>query len=90
MLSSASRNLQELQLFQESVFFHGRTMEPFLRDGDYVDVEPLRGAESRLGDILVFWENGRLVCRRLLAKDGFRLRGQRRQSTPTARKLARA
>ncbi len=48
---------------------HGRSMEPMVRDGDVLTVEPARLAELRVGDIALHRVgNGQLVAHRVVAR----------------------
>ena len=55
-LSAATRIAREIQLLHgaSGAQFHGRSMEPLLRDGDELAVEPVRWADIRVGDILTY------------------------------------
>src|SRR5262245_33099450 len=63
---------QELQLAHSArldpVLFHGRSMLPFLRDGDELVVTPVRWEDIRLGDILTYRFEDKFPTRRVVAR----------------------
>lgn len=48
--------------------FKGNSMEPFLKEGDRVKVEPVPPYSIRPGDIIVFNAGSALACHRIVAK----------------------
>lgn len=63
---------RELQLERSHVrplFFHGPTMEPFLRDGDHLTIEPVQPDDIRIGDLLCYHDEDRYPVRRVAGVD---------------------
>lgn len=46
----------------------GASMEPILKDGDYIYLEAFRSDTCRLGDLLTFINSGELLTHRVIAK----------------------
>lgn len=62
---------QELQLARSSqmrVRFHGQSMQPLLRDGDRVIVEPVGWDDIRPGDLITYRCEDRFPTRRVVRK----------------------
>lgn len=60
---------QELLNSGASIRFraHGRSMHPFIKDGDILIVEPMNGALARTGDIIFYRRSsGTLIAHRLI------------------------
>jgi hypothetical protein len=61
---------RDLQLFhasrQRPVYFHGKTMLPFLQEADELEIEPVHWADVRLGDIVTYRERDRYPTRRVV------------------------
>ena len=51
------------------VYFHGKTMLPFLREADLAVVEPVRFEDIRVGDILTYRFDDKYPTRRLARVD---------------------
>ena len=50
---------------------HGGSMHPFIRDNDVIEVKPINGSESRLGDVLLYRTPQKgMVAHRLVKKQG--------------------
>ena len=56
---------------EESVYFHGLTMKPFLIEGDEAIVRPVNAASIKVGDIVTYWDDDKFPTRRIvkLSKD---------------------
>lgn len=65
----ARRAAQELQLQVQLSYFHGRTMLPFLQEGDLVRVVPVEWEQIRLGDVLTVRFQDRYPTRRVVHID---------------------
>ncbi len=53
---------------------HGSSMRPFLRDGDSLEIQPLRGGAFRCGEILLYRQaGGRLLVHRVARVRGGQL-----------------
>ena len=47
----------------------GRSMYPFIREGDAITVEPIEGGQLRLGDVIFYKSNeGRIVIHRVIKR----------------------
>jgi hypothetical protein len=71
--STASNTAIVLSLLRDntpvSFAAHGPSMNPTVRDGETVQVQPIRPAHLRPGAILLYPHNGRLVLHRLVRID---------------------
>ena len=69
--------VQELQLAHSAQFapvlFHGRSMRPFLRDGDELIVTPVQAEDIRPGDIVTYRFEDKFPTRRVVARTSTRL-----------------
>ena len=65
----AARELQLISRGRLDVVFHGTSMEPLLVEGDEVLVEPIDGADARVGDIVVYRDADRFPTRRVVGVD---------------------
>jgi hypothetical protein len=72
--SRVRRALAELQVTRSArlgpVVFHGRSMEPFLRDGDALVVAPAPWAELRPGDVVTYRLDDRYPTCRVFRRQG--------------------
>jgi len=63
---------KELQLTrssrQQSLYFHGESMRPFLVEGDEVVVEPVDWDAIRIGDVITYRHLDRFPTRRVMRK----------------------
>lgn len=41
------------------------SMEPFIYKNEIIDVSPVRAEDLKVGDVLVFWRNDKLICHML-------------------------
>ena len=75
MSPSAHSVAREIQLTapMQQVTFHGRSMEPFLRDGDDLRVEPVTWADVVVGDIVTYRLDDRFPTLRVVEKRASRL-----------------
>ncbi|MEM1399558.1 MAG: S24 family peptidase [Pseudomonadota bacterium] len=54
-------------------YFHGKSMEPILREGDIVSLEPVTFAEVRVGDVVTYRDDDRFPTRRVVSRRRGRL-----------------
>ena len=63
---------QELQAGHASgtkgFYFHGKSMEPFLREGDHVLTHPINWKDLQVGDLVIIREGDKFPLRRILKK----------------------
>lgn len=64
---------QELQLVEQQVQFHGRSMEPFLQDEDELEVKPVHWSEVSVGDLVVYRDGLKFPVLRVLERSHTRL-----------------
>ena len=74
-LARARLVAKELQLTgpHADVAFHGRSMEPFLMDGDQLDVEPVEWRDIRVGDIVTYRLDDRFPTLRVVRTSASKL-----------------
>lgn len=58
----------ELCSAERSLYFHGTSMLPFLREGDLVIVRPMAWDELRRGDIVTYRNGDKFPTRRVFSK----------------------
>lgn len=63
----------ELSSAEHSLYFHGTSMLPFLREGDLVIVRPFAWDELRRGDIVTYRDGDKFPIRRVFNKNADRL-----------------
>jgi hypothetical protein len=51
-----------------TLYFHGESMLPFLREGDEIVVEPVAWAEIRIGDIITYRFDDKYPTRRVVRR----------------------
>lgn len=64
--------VRELQLelsTSKPVFFHGRSMLPLLRDGDYLEILRVNTGDIRVGDIVTYRDTDEFPTRRVIGID---------------------
>ena len=65
--------VQELRLARSArmgpVYFHGKTMTPFLVEGDLVIVEPVEWDDIEVGDVITYRFEDKFPTRRVVALD---------------------
>jgi hypothetical protein len=74
---------KELQLLNSekfnTVYFHGKTMLPFLREADELSVIPITPEEVKLGDIVTYYQDDKFPTRRVIkdlnSKNSFLIQG---------------
>ena len=54
-------------------YFHGKSMEPFLREGDHVLIHPTNWKDLQVGDLVIIREGDKFPVRRILKKAPHRL-----------------
>ena len=63
----------ELSSAEHTLYFHGTSMLPFLREGDLVVVRPVAWDDLRRGDIVTYRDGDKFPTRRVLKKRADRL-----------------
>jgi len=63
-------SLQHPNAMGSQVIFHGLSMEPILRDGDRVILEPVSWDEIEIGDIVTYRHQDKYPTRRVVARGG--------------------
>ncbi|HEY1267255.1 MAG TPA: S24/S26 family peptidase [Candidatus Binatia bacterium] len=51
-----------------TLYFHGKSMLPFLREGDEMVVEPVAWADIRIGDVITYRFDDKYPTRRVVRK----------------------
>lgn len=64
----------KLSSAEHSLYFHGMSMLPFLREGDLVIVRPIDWDKLRRGDIVIHRNADKFPARRIFQKSADRLR----------------
>jgi hypothetical protein len=59
---------RELQLHASLSYFHGKTMLPFLQEGDQVAVLPVTWHDIRIGDVLTYRHEDKFPTRRVMRR----------------------
>ncbi len=43
-------------------------MRPFIKDGDMLSIKPLKATEVQIGDVILFWQGGRILVHRVVKR----------------------
>ena len=44
----------------------GNSMRPFVKDGDMLSIEPTEATKVQIGDVILFWQEGRVLVHRVV------------------------